>query len=586
MPKIPLFKQQSRISDDTPGVIYDASPELSAISSITSELTGGLGNLSKGIEQGIEKYEKLKDDASVADATRRLVDFENDLLTQKQEALKDPNIGYRNYEEKVLQPSINKFRESLQSSNYSSRVMPRIMQSADIEFGNMIRTERVDRVAKATAENIAILSKAANRLLLTEDKYEEGVKQFDDMVKNGYITSVTRDESISAANKTYYNNKVQNVTSVDDIQNIINENRFSLMEEEDQNSILNDANKRAQEYYTTVQATNLETAKKLLNDGKLDLDQIDALDFQDYFKKRFRDVYAKQIRQLKDTYKTGEGEDKPSVNIDNLERRIQTLFNGNFRGDATQEFKAIFEMATDVNMPRQLTNFYLEELVDKMKTPQGFNLFARGQKGSVYSPADAWAWEMYWKTYDDATTFVADDLKKRDMILRRNDFMQYLNDAKLSNLPSPTISPIEKSAKVDTGKYSVKGGKGKDPRSSMVARQKSTRAKSEYDEAVARTRQYGDPLEVDQNGNIIKNEDNIRLVNNFINKTFSEYVDIRTETNFNKSFGIGIPVFRPTIFDDYYMAPDPTMADPGKTRDQFNVEEDLRKRGLLPQAEG
>tara|TARA_Y100000004_G_scaffold187725_1_gene240885 strand:+ start:322 stop:2001 length:1680 start_codon:yes stop_codon:yes gene_type:complete len=558
MPKIPLFKQQSRISDDTPGVIYDASPELSAISSIANELTGGLGNLSKGIEQGIEKYEKLKDDASVADATRRLVDFENDLLMQKQEALKDPNIGYRNYEEKVLQPSINKFRESLLRSNYSSRVMPRIMQSADIEFGNMIRAERVDRVAKATEENIAVLSKAADQLLLTEDKYEEGVKQYNEMVENGYITTVTRDKSISEANKTYFNNVTKNITSQQQIENLRNNPRFLSMSETDQTTIESEAITTFEKYYTETISTNYELAKDMLKEGRLTPDKIKALDITEEQEEFLIQAQKRRIDDLKEAALLKDDMPRGVKNVlNNIDNRIEKLFLGKVR-NPQKELESIYNDLVQPGMPHELITDYLEVIIDRMKTPEGFDVFAlnKGNK-SVYSREDAWAWEMYWKTYDDATTLLPQNRIKRDMITRQKEFMNFLKTAK----------------KQEPTKYKTE--------------RKNIYSKSGYEKAQEELEKSGGRLlTVDSNNNIIQNHSNEMIVNDYINTQFSDYLNVKTEINFNKSFAIDTPLYNQTIFDKYYLAPNLEENDPGllrKSSRDIGLEKELQRQGILPQ---
>ncbi len=148
MPKIPLYQQQVGISDQAPGVMYDASAEIQAIGQIASDIAGGIENLGSGVQKGIERFQTLEDESAIADANRLTVEFQNNMILEKQKALEDPNIGYQNYEQKVLQPKINEFRNSLLNKGYSKRVTGRILETADMDFSNMIKMERVDRIKK------------------------------------------------------------------------------------------------------------------------------------------------------------------------------------------------------------------------------------------------------------------------------------------------------------------------------------------------------------------------------------------------------------------------------------------------------
>jgi hypothetical protein len=277
MPKIPLYQQQVGISDQAPGVMYDASAEIQAIGQIANDIAGGVENLGEGVQKGIERFKTLEDESSISDANRRMVEFQNDMILEKQKALEDPNIGYQNYEEKVLQPKINEFRKSLLNSGYSKRVASRIVETADMDFSNMIKMERVDRVKKATENHVANIQQEAGLMIMTESKYEDGVQRINDMVTNGYITKTAADTFISTANNSYFSGLAKSVTSQADIDVIKSSDRFNNMPKLDQMTIESKMNEAHKQYFITKEAEAIDRAAELIKEEELDPEKIAAL---------------------------------------------------------------------------------------------------------------------------------------------------------------------------------------------------------------------------------------------------------------------------------------------------------------------
>ena len=468
MPKIPLFQQQSRVSDQAPGVQYDASAEIKALGQVADSIAGGIENLGAGVQKGIERYEKLKDEAAESEANQLMLDFQNQMLLDKEKVLReDPDIGFMNYEEKYLQPKINAFRNVLQNRGYSDRVIGRIMERADMDFGNMIKAERIDRVQKSTANYIATIQEEASLKMLSGDteKYDAGVDQLNQMVEAGYITTAKRDQFVSETNKAYFESKAKSATTLDQINQITEDPRFNAMSESDQGMVLQIANEAATKYYNETIATNIAEAEKMLNAGLLDFDQLEALDIPDAQKAGMRQVIEQQIRKLRGDYVDVED----AVDLDVLDSRIQKLWSGTFKGDSVEEFNDIFNVITTSNMPEQLKAAYQEEILDAMRTPQGFNVFVKGNKEGLYDSDDAWVWENYWNMYDDATTFMPRDLKKGDMVLKRQAIMNFIKEGR----------------KAVTGKEpEVTAQRG-------TTRMKQIRARDEFREFVGRTEEKG-----------------------------------------------------------------------------------------------
>ncbi len=567
MPKIPLYQQQVGISDQSPGVMYDASAEIQAIGQIANDIAGGVENLGKGVQKGIERFQTLEDESSIADANRRMVEFQNDMILEKQKALEDPNVGYKNYEEKVLQPKINEFRNGLLNSGYSKRVAGRILETADMDFSNMIKMERVDRVKKATENHVANIQQEAGLMIMTESRYEDGVQRINDMVTNGYITKTAANNFISESNKAYFTTKAEAVTNESQINDLMQSPRFKQMSQNDQGVVLQKANQAAQKYYNETTAKNIDEAARLLNAGELDSDQIQALDIPDYEKRTMLLVEAEQIRTLKRNYVP---EDGSSIqDLEALDRRIENLFLGKVK-NPTKEFNSIFEDVMTSGADKQIINSYIEVLVDRMKTPQGYDVFVRNQEKGLYDSDDAWAWEIYWKQYDDATTHMPSGLKKRDLVTRKNDFLNYIKNARRMNQTPPELLKEQKSSAFGTrfGAFEV-------------ARTANTQARDEYLKAGERFNQLGGTklLEFDNDGNLKRNSNNEAAVFEFINNQFDDYLEYRTRVYFNKAMGVPTPLSRETLFQEYYIPPDTVTGDPGVRR--IDPAQELTRQGLI-----
>jgi hypothetical protein len=87
------------------------------------------------------------------------------------------------------------------------------------------------------------------------------------------------------------------------------------------------------------------------------------------------------------------------------------------------------------------------------------------------------------------------------------------------------------------------------------------------------------PLEFDANGNLKRNSKNERAVYDFINTQFDDYLEYKTRLYHNKAMGILSPQSRSTLFEEYYMPPDPVTGDPGIRR--VDPAEELTRQGLI-----
>ena len=131
MPKIPLYQQQIKVSSDTPSVKLDVSNEVRAIGQIADTYAKGINNLGKGAVQMIDNYEKLEEEAAIADANREMIDFNLAITSERNEVLQRDDINLSNYEEKYLLPKIEECEKELRKFAFPNELATRINKESD-----------------------------------------------------------------------------------------------------------------------------------------------------------------------------------------------------------------------------------------------------------------------------------------------------------------------------------------------------------------------------------------------------------------------------------------------------------------------
>jgi hypothetical protein len=537
MPKIPLYKQQVEVSSKSAGEMYDASPELRALGEITNVNVKGVSNLTSGLQKMADNYERLRDDAAQADARMEMIQFQNDMVSKKEESLKNPDIGFENFEAKVLQPSIDEMRNKLQGKNYG-RAMDVIMPVVEEDFANMVQTERISRV-KQTAENYATtLLNEATLLMLADTTYIDGVDQIQDMVEAGQISQQTANEAITNANDSYFSGIVTGVRNKADEDKVTSSDRFQAMSQIDQYNIRNKMAQARRKYFIEQESLGLERAKDLIKSEDLDPQKIRALGITDPNVIAALEVeYNKQLATAKREYDDEPGDFASLVQLDN---RIKTLF----LGQSKNPDEAFSELVSDIikdDMQPILKNHYLEIIVDSMRTKSGFDVFAQGKQGeSVYSDDVRDAWVAFWNTFDEANALAPAIFKNRQMVEAKVEFEQFLQsqrDNYFDTLPEPPKD--------------VEGGVGVGMGAPFDARQASRTLAQKSKTAINASKriidQYGQ-LTYNQDGSLQPTKQNNDIIKSFINRIFSGYSDYKANRALSKALGIYVQTEADTQF--------------------------------------
>ena len=231
-------------------------------------------------------------------------------------------------------------------------------------------------------------------------------------------------------------------------------------------------------------------------------------------------------------------------------------------------------------MSEGLKENYIDEMVDKMKTEAGYNVFVLGQKGvDVYGGgAELKAWQQYWSVYDDATTYMESIDKSQAFLDAKTNFRRFIEmnrDASLGVVKEEKkkIGFIGEDAKIASLAKKAKG-----------QRLESEKSKQEQEAFKRRALSDGQPtLEFDSKGFLLDTGANKAAITAFINKEFAPYRAAQAEKYFNEALNKVVPMGRKTIFSQYYLAPRAGVADDplAVSREKANQ---LRSLGILDDA--
>ena len=114
MPEIPLYKQQTRVSAETPqGMMLDLSSESAALARTANVEIQGMENLTKGVAQAITNYETLVDEAAMADFGNEVRDFKLNLAQGGIKFRDKKQDKPYDFQTEYIEPEIEKFKERL-----------------------------------------------------------------------------------------------------------------------------------------------------------------------------------------------------------------------------------------------------------------------------------------------------------------------------------------------------------------------------------------------------------------------------------------------------------------------------------------
>ncbi len=283
MPKIPLYQQQIKVSSDTPSVKLDVSNEVRAIGQIADTYAKGINNLGKGAVQMIDNYEKLEEEAAIADANREMIDFNLAITSERNEVLQRDDINLSNYEEKYLLPKIEEQKRKLESKGYSNKALRRIIPVVETDFGNIRNNEKLEQIKVKTQQYVSSITNEASTFLSTNNR-QAGIDILDNAVESGFILRNDANKLIKAADKSFFETRsgeiVDDINVESQLQNI-DPKRWNAMDKSIKDDLIATTEERLSKIFT-------ETVDTIYNDVKI---QARALEITD-----------DEIRNLKNSF--------------------------------------------------------------------------------------------------------------------------------------------------------------------------------------------------------------------------------------------------------------------------------------------
>ena len=579
MPKIPLYEQQTKVSAETSSPLLDRSAEIQSIQNIANTYAKGVGNLASGINDMIDNYEKLEEQSAVADANREMIDFKLEIAKERDEVLKRDDVNLSNYEEKYLLPKIKEFKEKLNNKGYSPKAMRRLVPVIDTDLGDLRNEEQLTQIKIKQQQHVSTITNEANTLLRTSNR-QAGVDILNEAVADGFILQSDANELINEADKDYFTKEAEQIFTHDDLKNIgdADEDRWEAMDQSVKDSILAERSKKIQEEYNKNVGTifnSVRTQAKALEISEGEINKLNIHpDLVDELLKIRRHAVIKEEKKLRGGEKTGEDFKK-------LEKDMESLFLGQ-SNDPKALFKSIMDTIINSDkMSEGLKENYIDEMVDKMKTEAGYNVFVLGQKGvDVYGGGmELKAWQQYWSVYDDATTYMESEDKSQAFLDAKTNFRRFIEINR-----DAALGVTEKR---ELKKQKIKGG----GQAAVEARLKAEEAKKEQEVFKSRALSDGQPtLEFDSKGFLLETGANKAAITAFINKEFAPYRQAQAEKYYNEAINKVVPMGRKTIFSQYYLAPRAAFVSEEGKVDPLAIsrenERELRSLGILDDAAG
>ena len=567
MPKIPLYEQQTRVSAETSSPLLYRSAEIQSIQNIANTYAKGVGNLASGINDMIDNYEKLEEQSAVADANQELIDFKLGVANERLDVLKRDDIDLTNYNEQYLIPKQKEFKEKLAKKGYSPKALQKIMPILEGDLADMVNEEALNGIKVRTEEHVTNLKKEGISLVQTTKHRLEGIKRFDEAVADGFMTREEADTAITTGDKLFFEAnsgsiKIATINigegGLEKAISDIDPERWKSMDDELKDEILaTQRDKLQKEYVEGVDTVSGEYRKKA-EAGLLTQDEINDANVTKELKDSLIRMNKNAIAEIKKGYSAKEAEGKVSISLENLDKDIGILFTGKggkFTGlgkTPQEKLNDILERIDDPSVPTAIQNDYHEQIEEYIGTPQGYKVFVEGQEGvSVYGgQMETEAWEQFWRTYDEASTYMPAYEKGEFLTRAKTEFFQFIKQ----NRGLATGS--------DLSEVKAKRLKG------IFEKEEKEKAERRIGEVSG-----GLVLEFDKNGIMITNDRNKAILNKFFRSVFTKYDDFKAINYYNKAINKSIEAGRGNVTYDRF------LVDGELT--EISVENELINRGIL-----
>ena len=249
MAKIPLYESQVKMSKESPGVKYDASPEISALRDIADIQNKGVNDLARGFQKLSEDYAKLNDETDIIQGQSNLTDFSIETMNMQNRYLADDWSDEERTTTLKEFPTFDDWKTKNQEtfiSNISGS--PSVIRYLQKEAYSQFNAARVDEAKRSlqfkVTDNVKtrlnVLNKDLRIPTITNKEtgeniggYDYAIAQAEKLVTQGLLTNEAFENWRDAGTVELFKNKTAYMHSLEEFNNFVGKSIINLETGED-----------------------------------------------------------------------------------------------------------------------------------------------------------------------------------------------------------------------------------------------------------------------------------------------------------------------------------------------------------------
>lgn len=566
MPEIPLYKQQTRVSAETPqGMMLDLSSESAALARTANVEIQGMENLTKGVAQAITNYETLVDEAAMADFGNEVRDFKLNLAQGGIKFRDKKQDKPYDFQTEYIEPEIEKFKERLSEKKYSKRIRAELDREAEEEFDNIRREQAIAEIDFQAKNKIYTLKTNAVNMIISGD-YANGKAMLDQLSIDQGIDNETKDKILNDATVAYFEkghiNKetgiLESWTNKLQVAEMQDSEIYKDLPPEIQLAVLSNVFGQVDEFTKTIKADNFSFAVDRISEiaqgtgdtsiyGVFTLDDIERLNLGGdvNLKKQLITMYNRAMNMRIAKFVADEDSEMNEISVAGLfndiglnelqdgmnkllkEYYMPTEGNNQYKyknKDLQDMTKNLVNEIMDSGLPSDIQYYYLDYIANSMKQGETFQAFASNDdplgfgKNNRYRTDTQWLWQLTWSTYDNASNNMPIDKFSSSML----------------NVPTAVSSKLKTDLEYN-----------EDTLQGLLKKEKIT-----IEDFMNNSESYiknnptfknvniSNRLIFDKNGNLFKSKHNLMVMNKYLDSSFSDYWNYTGDYIMKESLGV------------------------------------------------
>tara|TARA_R100001509_G_scaffold132151_1_gene85564 strand:- start:9685 stop:11538 length:1854 start_codon:yes stop_codon:yes gene_type:complete len=597
MPEIPLYKQQTRVSAETPqGMMLDLSSESAALARTANVEIQGMENLTEGVAQAITNYETLVDEAAMADFGNEVRDFKLNLV-QGGIKFRDQTQGKPyDFQADYIEPEIEKFKQRLSEKKYSKRIRAELVREAEQEFDNIRSEQAIAEIEFQTKNKITTLKNTAVNMIISGD-YASGKAMLDELkfdqgIDDESYNSILNDATVAYFEKGHINTEtgmLESWTNQLQVDEMEKNEIYKALPPEIQRAVLSNVFGQVEEFTKTIKADNYKFAVDRINEiamgtgdtsiyGVFTLDDIERLNLggDENLKKSLVTMYNRAMNMRIAKFVADEDSEMNEISLagafndiglnelqDGMNKLLKEYYmptEGNnqykYKNKDLQDMtKNLVNEIMDSGLPADIQYYYLDYIANSMKQGETFQAFASNDnprsfgddllnaitlgkggfsnRNNRYRRDTQWLWQLTWSTYDNASNNMPIDKFSSSML----------------NVPTAVSSKLKNDREYNEDTLQGLLNKEKITIEDFMNNSESYIKNN----ATFKNVNISNRLIFDKNGNLFKSKHNLMVMNKYLDNTFSDYWNYTGDYIMKESLGVRSAsryIKTPTTYED------------------------------------